>query len=671
MAFAERYFAETTSERATTVRAALKEDPFVGAATEVTFAGDGVVVMPEHGDAERVYVPLLPSQAEILLDDPARALVDLLDAYESEELRVTVTDDGAVIFEGWYEPGVEGDTLNALRDDTVLACHDGLALLKDKPFIGDTSLGTDGEPVTSIVSVLAVILRCLRATGLGLDVYAASPWHTPATGSGNPLTELYLDGRTIMDSRGYVLDCQTVLEDLCRSLHLQVRQSGGAWHVYERSLLMQESFTRYQYNTDGTAVGSAAYSPRIEHTEADLAAIRLATERQPRMASVASVATANEHGGLLPLVYNGAFGTDMDRRRHSQRPAGRTGYVRPTATRKSRGADRRIGNLGRGRAIGRGVIEREKFEFDDGWSYTNGALTVNEHKHPDGLFAAYIESDEGVSQSRYVVRPDTGMAVQFSFQALAAALSTEMSWRLVLTGVTSESGTGSLYLTDSTGLWDVADPLNALQVSDDQWTQITVGSAELPAGVWEVFVAFYARQADTTPGLPVYVTDVRLDIVYTDVGAPAAHVGVASSTDGRMALDFDAPFASLPQIEAPGCLMTYEPLIYYPAGAFKADGPYEVAELPTTTGSIEVLAESLYREQGERLKIHRAAYGPALGAISPADVLAIETATDVFDLYQMGDARLLPIRARIEADWLPVVDAGAPTDVVLLIEPAE
>ena len=374
-----RYYAETVSLRGGgVVRVEILEEDWVGGSTEVNFVQDAVLIQTSGPNNRDVYIPRITTQAELaLMDDEdgsiAASFDDVTDT--SHLVKIYHPDFTSPAWVGYVLPEPIEATLDAFPDSVIIQAVDGLALLKQIPFLDDGDEWYEGQ-----LSIVQVILACLNKLNLGLDTFFACEWWTPAL-SANPIGEslqpldyYLIDAATFVGENDLPISCHDVLEQCLTAFHLQLYQSPDSavdratWHCIQRDLLFSGSYHRHLYQPDRTLAYQDDYNPAIVATLDEALADRTSGGRAPKLPGYQAAQIAHEYGDLPSIIINPSF--------YGEEKAGRRrGGIDPDSRRGGSNNRSGVRNRGGGGPRGRGGVGRNR-----GFAGRGTRLTVEEAK---------------------------------------------------------------------------------------------------------------------------------------------------------------------------------------------------------------------------------------------------------------------------------------------------
>gem|GEM_PF-5994984 len=687
-----KYYGERQTDSETTLRVEIHQASFSGTATSVRLMDSGADIMTSGPGNEHVYKALLPTTAQVYLWDPTGAIDDEIADAEAEEYHVVVKEGAQVVFSGPVVPSPDKRSLNAFPDVATILARCSLADLKDIPFVDDS-----GDFYAGSMSVKDIVCEVLRKTGLGLNVFTGSNWFVPGlSGTADPLASYFLDMEAFRTADGFPVSCEDVLAGLCDTFHLQVRQSLGAWHCIQRSVLFSGSYRRFEYTPAGTLVGSGMFNPVVSVSEATAALLRTSTDRQPRILAYKGVTVTFDHGPVPPLIRNGNFSLSWREGARAPYPPRRPG--RPGTGGDSSGDDPRGGSIGR-RSLGRDfggqynapTPEEEQKKY---WKNQDGGvdITIESGRAPDGSNTAVLTpvlrpgsfSDITKWYWQEGIRFTGGEGVQIQW-SLATFLETfKINWprrtwqgpfpvyyRIVLS-----DGASDQYWLAADGSWKSVEtnilfgdeawtrrtgipPGSRRGISPEVWHTFRNISQDTPAGTWVLKVFLYQAVDNTPDDIPTlykhHWANVQFNIVRAGVVAPGAQnvTALNSASTNKLTQAVQVRFGDAPVV---GMLHALTLADGTSTGNWKV-GPYS-GEPNTGKSHAQLLAEERFLEQAEHVDVHEAGYLREMPRVWPHQVLELDGVR-----YQVGDVTYSMARSRQAGSYVRLRRYASSPDV--------
>ena len=289
------YHGRVDTYRQSPVDVYLLKEEYSGSAAELRLAQEPVEEQASESGAEEM-APLRPRKGTVRLHASEKDVIR--DVYSDETpWRVRIEIGGVVDVLGPVRKRLRTTSDDMLSSEPLeLKWNDGLGSLQNVSFTEES-----GSAYSDRRSIIGWIIQMLAATGLDLDVAAATEWYTPGmSGSACPLEQEYVDGARFVDSGGAPLTCYEVLEDLVREKGAFLCQERGRWHIYQRSLFRKSTFDRWIYPDGWTEQSS---SPSAESYDAQIGAsssfdARLKGSESSARPAYSGVAVTYEHRAI-------------------------------------------------------------------------------------------------------------------------------------------------------------------------------------------------------------------------------------------------------------------------------------------------------------------------------------------------------------------------------------
>ena len=289
------YHGRVDAYRQSPVDVYLLKEEYSGSATELRLAQEPVEEQASESGAEEME-PLRPRKGAVRLHASEEDVIR--DVYSDETpWRVRIETGGVVDVLGPVRKRLRTTSDDMLSPEPLeLKWNDGLGPLQTVSFTEES-----GSAYSDRRSIIGWIIQMLAATGLDLDVAAATEWYTPGmSGSACPLEQEYVGGARFVDEDGAPLTCYEVLEDLVREKGAFLCQERGRWHVYQRSLFRKSTFDRWVYPDGWTEQSS---SPSAESYDAQIEAssspgARLEGSESSARPAYSGVAVTYEHRAI-------------------------------------------------------------------------------------------------------------------------------------------------------------------------------------------------------------------------------------------------------------------------------------------------------------------------------------------------------------------------------------
>ena len=289
------YHGRVDTYRQSPVDVYLLKEEYSGSAAELRLAQEPVEEQASESGAEEM-APLRPRKGTVRLHASEKDVIR--DVYSDEApWRVRIEIGGVVDVVGPVRKRLRTTSDDMLSPEPLeLKWNDGLGPLQNVSFTEES-----GSAYSDRRSIIGWIIQMLAATGLDLDVAAATEWYTPGmSGSACPLEQEYVDGARFVDEEGDPLTCYEVLEDLVREKKAFLCQERGQWHVYQRSLFRKSTFDRWVYPDGWTEQDSSpsaeSYDAQIEVSSSFDA--RLKGSESPARPAYSGVAVTYEHRAI-------------------------------------------------------------------------------------------------------------------------------------------------------------------------------------------------------------------------------------------------------------------------------------------------------------------------------------------------------------------------------------
>ena len=277
MAYQLKYYATAYGQSPVEWKVELLEKDYSGASTELILMGNGIRI--GHDREEDRYAPILSRFAEIHLKGTDFFQLDDLQFDDERKYQVKIYKDNTLEFTGWLVPFYSSQEFEDVSVIVIkIMAKDGLNRLKDLNFI-------DFHPnvASKKQSVQSLIQQALAETGhsLPLLIYYNKYDTAMAKSSAScPLSQLYIDIRSLLNKDNTYIHYYEVLERLLTVHDLRLFQSGGHW-IIASAIEAADGFLQGRgYTADGTPTGSAIFNTDVVIHTGGLKVIKGAINRK-------------------------------------------------------------------------------------------------------------------------------------------------------------------------------------------------------------------------------------------------------------------------------------------------------------------------------------------------------------------------------------------------------
>ena len=395
MAYGEKYYHEFGADGGDTYRANLLFRDYSGGTTELDAEAAPLFTTWGRRGSD-IFTPFLASHSDLRAIRRNAGDLTELATIDAEEVRLEILKNSSLYWLGKVETDIYEDSTqeNEQPEFLSVSAWDSIGQLKSIAF--EDTTGSTPVNYEDRDTMLGILVKCLQKLGLGLDIYTASWWRPYNSGSQygsstDPLSVLEVEQEIFYGENGRPFSCYTVVDQILRRFALQLYQSQGAWHITQRELYIQTSFTRWHYDSTGSQIASESYDPRKSYLSP---AVRTDGRRSYRDA-YGEAAVLYLHEPAPNLIKNG----DMERNPSTRPIQGAGGNVEDydweiTSEQLSNGAayvaagtsfnfQPRLDNIGRnfGRGRQRTSYVRQRVEnwalelklgFDSDWDLKGG-----------------------------------------------------------------------------------------------------------------------------------------------------------------------------------------------------------------------------------------------------------------------------------------------------------
>lgn len=199
----------------------IEQQAYAGAVTNVEKMGS-VPMRFDYGKSAVLpqKAPVFDTRLNFTLESSATLQFDYLFDNNPRKHRVTVKYKGSTYFIGFFVPATYSEPFRPAPFFVSFSATDGLILLKNRDW-----------DVTDRLTELLVIVRCLKETGLTLDITTSISTEliTPLA-LANPLEAVYEPGEQYIEAESTYFD---VLEDILKKYGATIKQAAGKWVIQQ------------------------------------------------------------------------------------------------------------------------------------------------------------------------------------------------------------------------------------------------------------------------------------------------------------------------------------------------------------------------------------------------------------------------------------------------------
>jgi hypothetical protein len=239
LSFSPAYVATLDSRLGNTIEVALLREDYTGSTESMRLSGPGVTRQAARSESHE-FTPLKAQVVELHLHPTDYGVVD--DVYATDDAwRVRIRKNGSLDFLGPVRKKLRttSDDKFPTRDGLIYA-NCGLGQLKEKSY----------ESLRREVRIQH-ILELLWRTRIRLQVAVASDFWAPnMVADDDPFRQEELSAEVYSQGEE-PMSCYDALEDILREKEAFVTQERGMWHVHQRHLHSEDSFSRFVYDPGG------------------------------------------------------------------------------------------------------------------------------------------------------------------------------------------------------------------------------------------------------------------------------------------------------------------------------------------------------------------------------------------------------------------------------------
>lgn len=260
MAYQLKYYATAYGQSPVEWKVELLEKDFSGSSTELILMGNGIRI--GHDREEDRYAPILSRYAEIHLKGINTFQLNDLQFDDEKKYQVKIYKDNTLEFSGWLVPFYSSQEFEDISVIVIkIMAKDGINRLKDISYI-------DFHPyiASKKQSVRSLIQQALAETGYDLPMLIYYNKYDNAMANSSvscPLSQLYIDVRSLLNKDNTYIHYFEVLEKLLTVHDLRLFQSGGHW-IIASTIEATDGFLQGRgYEADGTPTGSTIFNTDV------------------------------------------------------------------------------------------------------------------------------------------------------------------------------------------------------------------------------------------------------------------------------------------------------------------------------------------------------------------------------------------------------------------------
>ncbi|GAB3517720.1 hypothetical protein [Emticicia fontis] len=304
MAYQLKYFATAYGQSPVEWKVELLEKDYSGSTTELILMGNGIRI--GHDREEDRYAPILSRYAEMNLKGTDSFQLDDLQFDDERKYQVKIYKDNALEFTGWLVPFYSSQEFEDISVIIIkIMAKDGINRLKDLNFI-------DFHPnvASKKQSVRSLLQQALAQTGHDLPMLVYYNKYDTAMDQSSascPLSQLYIDVRSLLSKDNTYINYYQVLERLLTAHDLRLFQSGGHW-IVTSAIEATDGFLQGRgFTADGTPTGSTIFNTEVVIHTGGLKVLKGAINRKDiPYQEFSSYYEVGLQSNLLP---NGDFGS--------------------------------------------------------------------------------------------------------------------------------------------------------------------------------------------------------------------------------------------------------------------------------------------------------------------------------------------------------------------------
>ncbi|HEY1056557.1 MAG TPA: hypothetical protein VGE24_15530, partial [Emticicia sp.] len=304
MAYQLKYFATAYGQSPVEWKVELLEKDYSGSTTELILMGNGIRI--GHDREEDRYAPILSRYAEMNLKGTDSFQLDDLQFDDERKYQVRIYKDHVLEFTGWLVPFYSSQEFEDISVIVIkIMAKDGINRLKDLNFI-------DFHPnvASKKQSVRSLLQQALAQTGHDLPMLVYYNKYDTAMDQSSascPLSQLYIDVRSLLSKDNTYINYYQVLERLLTAHDLRLFQSGGHW-IVTSAIEATDGFLQGRgFTADGTPIGSTIFNTEVVIHTGGLKVLKGAINRKDiPYQEFSSYYEVGLQSNLLP---NGDFGS--------------------------------------------------------------------------------------------------------------------------------------------------------------------------------------------------------------------------------------------------------------------------------------------------------------------------------------------------------------------------
>ncbi len=269
MAYTEKYFISFCNPLGQSCRISIKEDDFIGVATELVGQEEPILISYDNSDDFK-FKGIIESEASINLvfNDDTLSFSELWSSNE-KTLKVDYSIEGVLDWTGFIIPEGFDYNLKGGSYESVLTARDGLSTLEgilfktdNNEFYGFQDFGYNNGEEFPFILILTEILRKLD---LGIDIWTLVDYYEQTmlllnenSRNSDPLAVSYVNVKTYINDTdrtdvayfedvNEAWDCKKIIENICNIWGARLYQQNGVWRLKS---IHADSAIANSYTTD-------------------------------------------------------------------------------------------------------------------------------------------------------------------------------------------------------------------------------------------------------------------------------------------------------------------------------------------------------------------------------------------------------------------------------------
>lgn len=178
-----------------------------------------------------------------LISKKSLAYIGLFSQTDRKNLSIYENPVGSEVWRGYITPSQYGEPYKSIPYPVSITSTDGLAILKDEPFV-DIS----GNNLVGRMSLISILVVCLDKLGLTLGIRSSINKYASGFNTGvndDPLDQTFIDVACFYDEDDVPIKCDNVLESILKPFGAEIIQYGGWWNIVE----VESKTASYNYRT--------------------------------------------------------------------------------------------------------------------------------------------------------------------------------------------------------------------------------------------------------------------------------------------------------------------------------------------------------------------------------------------------------------------------------------